>query len=453
MFVKGHNLFKGVYSMREVVFIVDVSGQYAQVTARRIREREVYCEVVDLDKVKDSIALHRPVGIVLTGDDNCKELYTNGFRDYLIHADIPTLAIGAAAAAYEGLSYPFIISLAPASLMGEAAMDEVSAFLYETCGCIGEYTPADFANETIERLKEEIKDKKVICGLSGGVDSTVSAVMLHKAIGNNLTNIFVDNGLLRKDEGKNVIQMLKDSFDMNIIHVHAEDRFLEKLKGITVPAEKRMIIGALYIDIFREEAEKLGDINLLAQGTIYTDVLESGHDGAKSIKMHHNVGGLPKNLPFELVEPVRYLFKDEVRRVGVSLGLPEAFTKRQSFPGPGLGVRCLGELSKERLDVLRECDAIVREEIEKTNLPIERMQYFAVLPNLLSVGVEEGAGTYLETVAIRAIQSIDLMTADYVRIPYDVLDTISNRIISNIPQINRVVLDISPKPPSTIEWE
>jgi len=439
--------------MREIVLIVDVSKQYAQITARRVREREVYCEVVNLEDLFLEIEEKNPVGIVLTGREGFADFYTEELKDRLIECDIPTLAIGAAAESYTGTTYPFRVAEANPSLMGEAAKDEIYEFLYETCGCIGGYSLGDFAEETIERLKKEIGDKKVICALSGGVDSTVSAVLLHKAIGTNLTNVFVDTGLMRKDEGKSVLAMLAESFDMNIVHVEAQDRFLGELKGVTDPEQKRKIIGSLYIDIFKEEAAKIGDISLLGQGTIYSDVLESGLDGAKNIKSHHNVGGLPENLPFDLVEPVRFLFKDEVRRVGAAIGLPESFVKRQSFPGPGLGVRCLGELTVERLDVLRECDAIVREELEKTDLPLMRMQYFAILPNLKSVGIVNGARTYLETVAIRAIHSIDLISADYVRIPYEVLDTITNRIISTVPQINRVVFDISPKPPATIEWE
>lgn len=439
--------------MREIILVVDVSGRYAQITARRIREREVYCEVVKLEDLISSVETKNPVGIVLTGDKELYDSYSEELKLQLIAYDIPTLAIGAAAVKYAGTKYPFKISTANPELLGEAAMDEVHEFLYETCSCIGEYTPEVFAKETVVRLKEELKNSKVICALSGGVDSTVTAVLLHKAIGSNLTNIFVDNGLLRKDEGKSVISMLKDSFKMNIVHVSAQERFLSALKGITDPEQKRMIIGSLYIDIFKEEAEKIGDISYLGQGTIYTDVLESGKDGASNIKSHHNVGGLPQDLEFDLVEPVRYLFKNEVRDVGAAIGLPESFVKRQSFPGPGLGVRCLGELTVERLDVLRECDAIVREELEKTNLPLMRMQYFAVLPNLKSVGVIDGERTYLETVAIRAIHSMDLLTADYVRIPYEVLDIITERIFATVPQINRVVLDISPKPPSTIEWE
>lgn len=439
--------------MRELILIVDVSSRYAQITARRIREREVYCEVVKPDELIAAIDERKPIGIVLTGNEDDSSSYTEELQNILLEKDIPVFAIGAAARAFSGLTYPFKISSSLPTLAGEAAADEVYEFLYEMIGCVGDYTPADFAAETIERLRDEIGDRKVICALSGGVDSTVSAVLLHKAIGDNLTNVFVDTGLLRKDEGKNVLALLRKSFDMKVISIEAQDRFLSELKGVTDPELKRKIIGSLYIDIFNEQAHILGDISFLGQGTIYSDVLESGFDGAQNVKSHHNVGGLPERLPFELVEPVRYLFKDEVRNVGMAIGLPESFVKRQSFPGPGLGVRCLGELTVERLNILRECDAIVREELEKTDLPFMRMQYFAVLPNLLSVGISGDARTYLETVAIRAIHSVDLITADYVRIPYEVLDIITERIFSTVPEVNRVVLDISPKPPSTIEWE
>ena len=439
--------------MKELILIADASRKYAQITARRIRERDVYCEVVALEKLLESIEAEKPVGIVLTGSEEHTGSFSGEMKSKLLSYDIPILAIGAAAAAYESAVYPFRISSANPSLLGEAAMDEVADFLFELCGCTGNYTAVDFVNDKVKELQEEIGDKKVICGLSGGIDSTVSAVLIHQAIGKNLKNILVDTGLMRKNECKKVMAVLSNSFEMDVVLVEAQDRFLEALKGVTDPEQKRKIIGSLYIDIFREEADKIGDIDYLAQGTIYSDVLESGVDGAGSVKSHHNVGGLPAHVPFKLVEPVRFLFKDEVRRVGAALGLPESFVRRQSFPGPGLGIRCLGELTKERLDILRECDAIVTEELEKTDLPLLRMQYFAILPNLRSVGVIDGNRTYLETVAIRAIYSLDMVTADYVRIPYDVLDIITGRITSTVPQINRVVLDISPKPPSAIEWE
>lgn len=310
----------------------------------------------------------------------------------------------------------------------------------------------DFIDKSIEEIKETIGDGKAICGLSGGVDSSVAAVLVHKAIGDNLTCIFVDHGLLRKNEREEVEEVFKKEYHMNLITVDAEERFLNKLKGVTDPEEKRKVIGEEFIRVFEEEKEKLEGIDFLVQGTIYPDIVESvNKDGSVAVKSHHNVGGLPEKLGFKLVEPLKTLYKEDVREVGRALGISSHIVDRQPFPGPGLGVRCLGEITKEKLEILKEADYIYRDEIDKAGLSI--WQYFAVLPNLQSVGVIDGQRTYCHTVALRAVNSQDGMTADFVEIPMSLLGKISQRITDEVKQVNRVVYDITNKPPATIEWE
>ncbi len=330
----------------------------------------------------------------------------------------------------------------------------LTRFLREVAGCVERWNPASVVAEQVAAIRAQVGDRNVICGLSGGVDSSVAAKLVHEAIGTQLTCVFVDHGLMRANEGEEVVESFEE-FGIPLVHVDAEERFLERLEGQTDPETKRKIIGEEFIRVFEEEALKLDDVDYLVQGTLYSDVIESGgSDHAATIKSHHNVGGLPEDLEFELVEPLRMLFKDEVRAVGTELGLPDRLVWRQPFPGPGLGIRIIGgEVNKERLDILRSADAVLQEEIRAGNLYRDLWQSFCVLPAIRSVGVQGDGRTYAYPIVIRAVTSEDAMTADWARLPYDLLERVSNRIINEIPGVNRVALDISSKPPATIEWE
>ncbi|MCQ2742589.1 MAG: glutamine-hydrolyzing GMP synthase [Bacilli bacterium] len=336
----------------------------------------------------------------------------------------------------------------------EYGMKMLSNFVFNVCKCEPNWKMDDFAKTSIEKYKKQLAGKRVLLALSGGLDSSVVALLLHKAIGKNLVCVFVDHGLLRKDEGDYVENLFRNKFDINLIRANAKDRFLEKLKGVTEPEQKRKIIGKEFIEVFRDEAKKLGSIDVLSQGTIYPDVIESGKGASAVIKSHHNVGGLPKDIGFkEIVEPLRELFKDEVRAIGLELGLPKELVYRQPFPGPGLAVRIIGEITEDKIRIAQDSDAILREEFIKHGLDKQANQYFTVVTNTHSVGVMGDARTYGYTLALRAVTTDDFMTATWTRVPFDVLEIISSRVTNEVKGVNRVVYDITSKPPATVEWE
>lgn len=360
---------------------------------------------------------------------------------------------GLAAAIYNEEKRIYLVQFHPEVRHSVYGNDIIANFVFKICRAEKNWTMESYLDMQIAKVREQVGDKRVLCGLSGGVDSTVVAVLLHKAIGPQLTCMFIDHGMLRKNEGEQVMDMCGNLFGMNVVRIDARERFLSKLAGVTEPERKRKIIGNEFVYCFDEESSKLGHFDFLAQGTLYTDVIESGTKTAQTIKSHHNVGGLPKDMKFKLVEPLNVLFKDEVRALGEKLGIPADIVWRQPFPGPGLAIRIIGDVTEEKLHIVRESDAILREEIARAGLNREIWQYFTVLTNLQSVGVMGDTRTYDYALGIRAVTSIDGMTADWARIPYDVLEIISRRIVNEVKGVNRIIYDITSKPPATIEWE
>ncbi|RGC23909.1 glutamine-hydrolyzing GMP synthase [Enterocloster aldenensis] len=430
---------------QDMIVILDLGSSENTKLARDIREMGVYSEIYPHDITAGELkALPNVKGVIINGGPNhvvdgvsidvLPEIYEAGF---------PVMAADHASAACE---------CSISSWDGDGAQ-VLRSFVFDTCGAQANWNMKNFISDQIELIREQVGDRKVLLALSGGVDSSVVAALLIKAIGRQLTCVHVNHGLMRKGESESVIEVFKNQMDANLVYVDAVERFLGKLEGVADPEQKRKIIGAEFIRVFEEEARKLEGIDFLAQGTIYPDIVESGTKTAKVVKSHHNVGGLPEDLDFTLVEPLRQLFKDEVRACGLELGLPYDMVYRQPFPGPGLGVRCLGAITRERLEAVRESDAILREEFANAGLDKKVWQYFTIVPDFKSVGVRDNARCFDYPVIIRAVNTVDAMTAIIERIDYDVLQKITDRILKEVKNVNRVCYDISPKPTATIEWE
>ena len=433
---------------QDMILILDLGSEANVLLAREIRALGVYTEIHPHDITLDEIRrLPSVKGIILNGGKNrVVDGVAIDIRDEVYSSGIPMIAIDH----NTNGKCREIASLGDCPTCRATALSE---FVFVKCGCEKNWNMDNFIADQVELIKKQVGDKKVLLALSGGVDSSVVAALLIKAIGKNLTCVHVNHGLLRKGEPEQVVRVFRDEMDANLIYIDAVDRFLNKLEGVSDPEKKRKIIGAEFIRVFEEEARKLDGIEFLAQGTIYPDIIESGTKTAKAVKAHHNVGGLPDDLKFELVEPLKMLFKDEVRACGDALGLPKNMVYRQPFPGPGLGVRCLGAITRDRLEAVRESDAILREEFAAFGLEGKVWQYFTLIPDLKSVGVRNNARSCEWPVVIRAVNTIDAMTAEIEQVPYQLLNKITRRIITEVKGVNRVLFDLTPKPTGTIEWE
>ncbi len=428
---------------QDMIVILDLGSTENTVLARQIRDLGVYSEIHPHDiTVEELKALDNVKGVILNGGENRvvdgaavevrEELYACGYP--IISVDYPQ---SKCAKQYTALP----------------EVDELKAFIFDECKAEANWNMKNFVADQIELVRKQVGDRKVLLALSGGVDSSVVAALLVKAIGDQLVCVHVNHGLMRKNESESVVEVFRNQLHANLIYVDATERFLGKLEGVADPEQKRKIIGGEFIRVFEEEARKLENIDFLGQGTIYPDIIESGTKTAKMVKSHHNVGGLPEDLQFELVEPLKQLFKDEVRACGIELGLPESMVYRQPFPGPGLGVRCTGAITRDRLEAVRESDAILREEFAKAGLDKKVWQYFTVVPDFKSVGMRNHQRCYEYTCIIRAVNTIDAMTASIEKVDWDILEVITNRILAEVPNVNRVCFDMSPKPPATIEFE
>ena len=433
---------------QDMIVILDLGSEENTRLAREIRELGVYSEIYPHDITKEELTnLPNVKGIIINGGPNhIVDGVRIDVRDCVYEAGYPVMSVGHELAKCDNAMDAW-------SDDKEERLNVLKAFVFDTCKAEANWNMKNFVADQIELVRKQVGDKKVLLALSGGVDSSVVAALLIKAIGKQLVCVHVNHGLMRKGESESVVEVFKNQLDANLIYVDASERFLGKLEGVADPEKKRKIIGAEFIRVFEEEARKLEGIDFLGQGTIYPDIVESGTKTAKMVKSHHNVGGLPEDLGFSLVEPLRMLFKDEVRACGLELGLPDEMVFRQPFPGPGLGVRCLGAITKERLEAVREADAILREEFHNAGLDKKVWQYFTVVPDFKSVGVRDNARCFEYPVIIRAVNTVDAMTATIEQIEWPVLMKITDRILKEVANVNRVCYDLSPKPTATIEWE